>query len=223
MQTSKLKFYTSFLCPYCKPVEYFLKSNKNNHELVKLDLINNETATEEYRKINPFETVPAIIENDFILWESNTILKYLCNSNEVADHWYPKDPKKRARVDLFIDFYIQRSWDLTRYNYSKLGYASDSLEKAKEVSDSAFADLENVFLSRTKFLASNDLPTICDISFLWHLAGLSDSGYQFSKRVQEYYELVLNTDSKALNESINSFFEERKEGMRRRNEKMKGK
>ena len=43
-------------------------------------------------------------EGDFVLPESAAILRYLCNSRHAADHWYPADPKKRARVDAALDW-----------------------------------------------------------------------------------------------------------------------
>lgn len=33
---------------------------------------------------------------------SVAILKYLCETFDLPDHWYPKDLKKRARVDQYL-------------------------------------------------------------------------------------------------------------------------
>ena len=58
-------------------------------------------------KLNPSRAVPAINEvngNDlFHLNESGAIMKYLVEKNDMADHWYPKDFKKRAAVNLYMD------------------------------------------------------------------------------------------------------------------------
>jgi len=46
--------------------------------------------------------VPAmkdVANGDFVLYESHTIMRYLCESWKCPDHWYPKDPIKRARVN----------------------------------------------------------------------------------------------------------------------------
>ena len=58
--------------------------------------------------INPAGAVPCIKdsaegEEDFILAESCTILRYLADTRGAADNWYPKDLKKRARVDAYLD------------------------------------------------------------------------------------------------------------------------
>ena len=38
-----------------------------------------------------------------VLYESHAILRYLCDSFPVPDHWYPKDPEKRAKVNEYLD------------------------------------------------------------------------------------------------------------------------
>jgi len=49
--------------------------------------------------------VPAIEEIDtktgesWRLFESHAILRYLAETRKVPEHWYPKDPVKRAKVD----------------------------------------------------------------------------------------------------------------------------
>jgi len=32
------------------------------------------------------------------------ILRYLCQAYDVADHWYPKDIKKQALVDKYLEW-----------------------------------------------------------------------------------------------------------------------
>lgn len=57
-------------------------------------------------KISPLGKIPAIVEEDgYALAESCTILKYLCNTRDLKDSLYPKDPKKRAHIDAYYDFY----------------------------------------------------------------------------------------------------------------------
>ena len=43
----------------------------------------------EYLKINPVGKVPVIKDGDFILFESNSILRYLARSRNVKDSFYP--------------------------------------------------------------------------------------------------------------------------------------
>lgn len=208
--SSKVKFFTSTLCPYCKPTEYLIKKEKLNIETKIIDLMKNESQSDEYKKINPFGTVPALDDDGFIVYESNTLIKYLCNTNKLED-WYSSDPKKRALVDLYVDFHLQRIWDLVRIVYQQLGYTNNSYEEAEKITLEGLKDLEEKFLSRRKFLASDDRITIADLAFLWHFAGVKSCGIQLSERLNKYWDDVISYDKEGLTNSINSYLEERKE------------
>jgi len=184
--------YFSTICPFCKPVTFFLKTNKIPHEATHLDLAKREFMSEEYKKINPFQKVPTILDGDYLLFETNTIMRYLANSRQVADHWYPKDAQKRGLVDLFFDWQSANILNLNRFVQSRVGFLkSISESEAKALSDKAFKELEDMFLSRWNYVASQDEPTIADLSLAWHLLNAVAFGYEFSPRVQEYYNLLL--------------------------------
>lgn len=207
--SSKVTFYTSQLCPYCKPTEYLLKKENLNVETKLVDLMSNESQSDWYKKINPFGTVPALDDNGFIVYESNTLIKYLCNSNKLEE-WYPSDPKKRALVDLYVDFHLQRIWDVVRVVYQKLGYTNNSYEEAEKITLEGLQDLEDKFLSRRRFLGSDDRITIADLAFLWHFAGIKDSGVKLSERLTKYWDDVISFDKEGLTNSINDYLDERK-------------
>ncbi|MHC5727921.1 MAG: glutathione S-transferase family protein, partial [Nostoc sp.] len=56
-----------------------LEEIKVPYEFVKLDMQAGEHRQPEYLAINPFGKVPAIVDGDFILWESGAILLYLAD------------------------------------------------------------------------------------------------------------------------------------------------
>ncbi|AIO36676.1 hypothetical protein DM39_5219 [Burkholderia cenocepacia] len=65
-----------------------------------------------YLALNPNGLVPVIKDGDFVLWESNTILRYLANRYGDAS-LYPVEPQARARVDQWIDWQgsdLNRAW-----------------------------------------------------------------------------------------------------------------
>jgi glutathione S-transferase len=68
--------------------------------------------TPEFRALNPNAMVPVIRDGDFVLWESNSIIRYL--AGRYSGEWlYPADPYKRARCDQWIDWQaseLNRSW-----------------------------------------------------------------------------------------------------------------
>jgi len=60
--------------------------------------------TPEYRAKNPNKRVPMIEDGDFVLWESNAIVRYLTARHAPGSHWYPADPQARARADKWMDW-----------------------------------------------------------------------------------------------------------------------
>ena len=159
--------------------------------------------------INPLLKVPAIIDDNITLYESNTINRYLCNSLKIEDRWYPKDPVKRAYVDLYFDWHSSNSSNLFKFTYAKFGWLQNiSLEDAKNQSDSTFMNFESLFLKNHKFVAGNEV-TIADLALMWHLKGIISLGYNLSQRVEEYYNSVLETEP-ALNEYLEEYIEDRK-------------
>jgi len=70
------------------------------------------TETADFLALNPNATVPVIKDGDFVLWESNSIIRYLASRYGGA-RLYPADPQARARVDQWIDWQaseLNRSW-----------------------------------------------------------------------------------------------------------------
>ncbi|WP_437613740.1 glutathione S-transferase family protein [Erwinia sp. V71] len=69
------------------------------------------TQDAEFLALNPNAMVPVIQEGDFVMWESNAIIRYLANAH--GGEWlYPQHPRARAPVDQWID------WQATELNTS---------------------------------------------------------------------------------------------------------
>lgn len=62
------------------------------------------TDTPEYRSMNPNGVVPTIVEDEFVLWESNAILRYLAAAHEAGHAFWPRDLRARAHVDRWMDW-----------------------------------------------------------------------------------------------------------------------
>ena len=62
------------------------------------------TATAEYRAMQPLGLVPALDDAGFTLFESNAILRYLCNAYAPGGTFYPAAAQIRAAVDAWLDF-----------------------------------------------------------------------------------------------------------------------
>lgn len=81
------------------------------------------TDTPEFLALNPNGLVPVIKDGDFVLWESNSIIRYLA-SRYRGEHIYPADPLVRALIDQWLDWQstgLNRSW-----SYAFLGLVRKS-------------------------------------------------------------------------------------------------
>jgi glutathione S-transferase len=62
---------------------------------------NNEA---EYLVMNPNGRVPTLIDGDFVLWESNAILRYLALTHGGEKSLYPAEPRTRAGIERWLDW-----------------------------------------------------------------------------------------------------------------------
>jgi glutathione S-transferase len=58
----------------------------------------------EYRAKNPNGRIPMIEDGDFVLWESNAIVRYLAARHAPDSALYPADPQQRAVADKWMDW-----------------------------------------------------------------------------------------------------------------------
>lgn len=59
---------------------------------------------EPYLQLNPNGVVPTLIDGDHVVWESNTILRYLGNTR--GESLYPRQPARRSEVDCWMDWQL---------------------------------------------------------------------------------------------------------------------
>jgi len=59
--------------------------------------------TPEYRKMNPNGRVPTIEDDGFVLWESHSIVRYLCAKHSMGK-LCPSDPQVRADAERWMDW-----------------------------------------------------------------------------------------------------------------------
>jgi glutathione S-transferase len=63
---------------------------KLKHSLVEMQVFKGDHLKSDFREINPDRKVPALVDGKFSLFESHSILRYLCESRGMADHFYPR-------------------------------------------------------------------------------------------------------------------------------------
>lgn len=59
-----------------------------------------------YLAMNPNGKIPTLVDGNFVLWESNAILRYLAMEYGPSSLLYPTDPKVRASIERWLDWSI---------------------------------------------------------------------------------------------------------------------
>ena len=134
--------------------------------------------TPQYRALNPNGLVPTIEDGPFVLWESNTIVRYLSAKHSAGKLW-PEDLKVRAEVDKWMDWQISTFWPAFRPLFWNLvrtppdqrdGKAmEESLLQSAEVLGYLDAHLKNRTYVGGDDLTMGDFPMGCAI---WRWYGL---------------------------------------------------
>jgi glutathione S-transferase len=58
----------------------------------------------DYLAMNPNGRVPTLVDGDFVLWESNSIMRYFALVHGQGSPIYPASPQRRAAVDRWLDW-----------------------------------------------------------------------------------------------------------------------
>nr|WP_298685155.1 glutathione S-transferase family protein [uncultured Dongia sp.] len=97
----------------------------------------NNTTDDAYLSLNPNGKVPTLVDDKVVIWESNTILRYLCNKQKNTE-LYPADPAARTQVERWMD------WMLASLNPPYLGIFKEAKKAPGERAASWDADSKDL-------------------------------------------------------------------------------
>ena len=115
----------------------------------------------KYLAMNPNGLVPTLEEEDgFLLWESNSIVRYLAGKHDKSGSLEPKDPKQRALASQWMDWQLSvvgpaitpAFWGLIRTPAEKRDMAAI---KASQEKTTAAMQMLDVQLAKTQFVAGD--------------------------------------------------------------------
>lgn len=135
--------------------------------------------TAEYGAKNPNRLVPLLEDGDFVLWESNAIVRYLCARYAAADTLYPQDFQRRFDAERWMD------WQQTTLNraggpaFVQL-FRTPAAQQQLEAIEASRAAMEPCLAMLDAHLATRpwmsgehfgmaDIPVACDIHRWWNL------------------------------------------------------
>lgn len=181
--------------------------------LKHIDLFAKEHPTPEFVKVNPQHTVPTLVDNDFVLWESRVILAYLVEKYGRNDSLYPKDPKKRAIVNQRLYFDMDPLYESFELFYNPQIFENQAADPELLIKLEKAVELFELFLSSSTFVAG-DNATIADYSIIASISPYAEL-YDFSrfKNVTRWFELcqslpgieINNESLKAIKKLIEDF------------------
>ncbi|KAK6117078.1 hypothetical protein DH2020_036222 [Rehmannia glutinosa] len=178
----ELKLYVDRLSQPSRAILIFCKANGIEFEEVKILIGKMQHRSPEFAEINPMKQLPAIVHGDFKLFESHAILIYLASAfSGVADHWYPTDIYKRAKVHSVLD------WHHSNLRRGSVGYLFNTrialafglpldpkaAAEGEKLLSASLATIESYWLEKDEpFLLGNSQPSIADLALVCEIMQL---------------------------------------------------
>jgi glutathione S-transferase len=162
-------------------------------DLVFVDPTRAETQDPGFLAMNPMGELPVFVSPDgTVVWEPNTILRYICEKFPAAEHFYPRDVNLRGRVDMALDWRQSTLMPaLEKVAYPYLGFSKDKsrINEGKADLDQNLRVLTDFFLRETPFIGGS-IPSIADYSVALPLLYLYGTDYRLSPKVRDYLETL---------------------------------
>jgi glutathione S-transferase len=218
-----LKIYGSKMSFPVNKVLFLANYLKLDYEFIDLNLMQGDHKKPEFMKIHPFGKVPAIDDNGFYLFESNTIMRYL--AQKANSDLYPEDMKERMIVDQWLDFVTNHmNQAMTRVAFNELfakklsvaDYDANSVKFGLELFDKFLPVLESHLTDPVnKGHLANSKLSIADFALFATLEPCEAAGIDISKypkltqwrsemRKQDWYKAVYESFESFVNDAMSA-------------------
>lgn len=136
------------------------------------------TTTPDYRALNPNGWVPTLQDGDFVLWESNAIVRYLC-ARHPERGLYPVDLRARFDAERWMDWQQTTLNAAGRQAFLQLVRTPQAQRDVRAIEASVAATepllaLLDAHLADRPFMAGDrltmaDIPIACEMHRWWGL------------------------------------------------------
>ncbi len=182
---SVMALYSNVECPYSHRVRMVLAEKNITVNIVDVDPLN---MPEDLMDLNPYGTLPTLVDRDLVLYESRIIMEYL---EERFPHppLLPVDPVSRATSRLYM-YRVDRDWYSLMDTIQAGG--KSATKARKELRDSLTATAP-VFAAKPFFMSDDMTLVDCSIApMLWRLPALGVELPSQAKAVVEYMKRLAN-------------------------------
>lgn len=186
---SVMTLFSQAVCPYSHRTRIVLAEKNITVEVVNIDPDNKP---EDLIDLNPYQTVPTLVDRELVLYGSRVIMEYL---DERFPHppLMPVDPVSRAKARLAM-YRIDKDW------YSLLTEIESKGEKnavkAKKMLRDSIASSAEVFAALPFFLSEEFSLVDCYVApLLWRLPYYKIDLPKQAKPVLDYAERIFRRES----------------------------
>ena len=147
---------------------------------------------EDLFDLNPYNSVPTIVDRDLVLYDARVIMEYF---DERFPHppLMPVDPVSRSKSRLAL-FHIEKDW-YRPVDQILHGDATTSEQARRELEESLLSAVE-IFKAKPYFLSDEFSLVDCSIApLLWRLPSLQIKLSSQAKAIAEYGERVFDRPS----------------------------
>lgn len=155
--------YSNDRCPYSHRARLVLAEKNITAEVVS---INDSHLPEDLLALNPYNSLPTLVDRDLVIYDSRIIMEYL---DERYPHppLMPIDPINRAQSRLFL-YRIERDW------YSLLdaltGVDQTRAEEARRILRDGLISVSPIFEEKPFFMSNEFTMVDCSLApLLWRL------------------------------------------------------
>jgi RNA polymerase-associated protein len=179
-----MNIYSSPVCPWCHRTRIVLAEKDITCETVDVDL---NKLPEDLAELNPYNSVPTLVDRDLVLYDSRIIIEYL---DERFPHppLMPVDPVSRAKTRIAL-MRVEHDWFPLMHD---ILYKSEKVvtKARKELRESLIATAE-VFKAKPYFLSDEfSLVDATIAPILWRLPALGIELPKEAKPVLAYADRI---------------------------------
>ena len=186
---SVMSLFSSPTDPYCHRTRIVLAEKDISFEVVDVD---HENLPEDLSDLNPYNSVPTLVDRDLVLYDSHVIIEYL---DERFPHppLMPVDPVSRAKSRLAL-YRVEQDWYPLMHDIETRGEKASA--KARKMLRESITAANEVFSIMPYFSLID-----CTIApILWRLPTLGIELPDEAKDVKDYAERVFKR--KTFQESL---------------------
>jgi len=184
-----MTFYSGDSCPYSHRARIVLEEK---HITAEVRSVNENSLPEDVVELNPYSSLPTLVDRDLVLYNSRIIMEYL---DERYPHppLLPVDPVNRAQSRMFL-YRIERDW------YSQLeavtGKNQSEADKARKVLRDGLTAIAPIFDQKPFFMSDEFSLVDCSLApILWRLPSYGIKLPAQAKAIAGYSERLFERES----------------------------